>query len=192
MKAKLKLLIPCIILSCTITSNIKSDLLGSLKGAVNKVGDIGKKVLHGVEGAAGKLKEGVEIAGQKFKSCAEMGALGTGWVAEKSGLTVAQKAVNSVKSGVDAGAFDNAKKTLQAAKDSSKLTLNIANALAKQGLDKTFNIKCIRFLGTINSLKFELTANIVGKEVKLSEEFKFSTVEDFGKRLFEILKQKFK
>jgi len=179
--------------SCLLVNEIKGFDWGSIKNTFNKtvntIKDVSNQAISGIKSGAENIFHGAEIAGQKFSSCSQVVGLGTAWVSEKAGLETAKKTVALVQKGTEAWAFEKAKSALQAAKDSSKGTLSLAQAFAK-GLNQGLNIKCIRFFGTPDKLEFELIATIFGKEYKIQETASFSNKEDFIKKIYELLKNK--
>ena len=106
--------------------------------------------------AGNEIANIAKLTGQKIKSCSEVVKLGTEWVAEKSGLTVANgilegakkagqatldaanKTLDGVKKGGEYAAFVSAQRFLDGTKASSQVFIDAANKTlegVKKGVD---------------------------------------------------------
>jgi len=127
----------------------------------------------------------------QLPGCAEVVGLGTAYGTAKAALETANFAVDSAEVVGRKTALDGAKGVLEGAKQSSVGVLNLANAIAK-GLDKAFNITCIKFYGSVEELEFEVRGIIAGKSIMIKEKVDVSDIESFAKKIFNILQNEAK
>ncbi len=176
-----------------ISNNINCGIWDSIKNAAGKVGGAIEKGAAAVgkeaKNLAGQVKDIAQNIGDQVVSCSQLAGYGTGWAASKAGLGVAQAAVSAAQHGTDYAAFESSKLALKTTQDTAKGVLTLADAFA-EGVQKGFNIECIRFLGAIEGLEFELDAHLFGQTIKIREKVDFTNVEQFAKKIFNILKDK--
>lgn len=150
---------------CNIFNSIVS---GTLK-AVDKISDI-----------AGEAKDFFK---DQLPGCAEVVGLGTAYGSAKAALETASFAVKSAEIVGKKTALDSAQGVLEGAKQTSLGTLKLAELVGK-GLGEGFNITCVRFLGSLDKLEFELNGIILEKTISIREAVDFDDIESFAKKIF--------
>lgn len=171
-----KLFIGCLILSCIITSNIKSGILDSVGDVFKKAGET---VIHGVEKAAGKLKEGIEIAGHKIVDCSKVVGLGVATVSTQAG----QEVLKDFKKSSEAVAFKSAEGVLDTTKKTVGGVMDLASKILSD-LANSFKIECIRVVGKLSSINIEFKAKVLNKQIDINEKFHAKSMDDLANQVY--------
>ncbi len=148
----------------------------------NKVEDAANEAIKKSKQTAQDTINKIETEGNRALSCAQVAAIGTTWAATAAGTPIAKGVLTAIEKGTEYTAFQSAKGALTSIEKSSNGILTLADIIAK-GLKDGFNIKCVRVFGSGKELRFELIANLFGKEVNIEEKFEFKTVEEFAKKI---------
>ena len=157
--------------------------------------DIWSSILTKGIKAEGKISDAVGAATNFFQNqlpgCSKVVGLGAAYGTAQAALETASFAVSSAEVVGRKTALDGAEGVLEGVKQTSLGSLKALDAIG-HALGEGANIKCIRFLGSIEQLEFELDAIILGKSINIREKLDVSDVTSFAEKIFNKLQDEVK